>query len=1000
MCSFSLYSTATIVTKIRKNIWGLFFFQAGVSTNKHSHSFFPSSYKPFRSWEPIHSNGNAAFSPGLKLLFSTLDQLTVISHLNTARKLATIDGDSSAVTSICCTHTCPVVQPTAFLLIAYRSLSVRIYSVQVSNLLNAPLQVQLIRTTARAHEAPISVSSADPTGRLFATGDTAGVVRVWDAQAGYCTHVFKGHGGIISALHFDVDLNANRARLAVGAGDCRIKLWDLTTKNLVGIFEGGHVSIIRGLAITRDGQNLVSGSRDKVLIIWNLSQTHSQPNGSQILKTIPIYESIESIGLIYPPNEQEELPCKKKSKKSKKSSCPGKTTAHNSSPLIYTAGEKGFVRLWNLESGAQVDSDENHQDFPTKDLVHVGISDTSPLFRFDPVSNTLLVNKTDQTLSLYTLPSLELGQQIVGSHDEIIDISILKSDSSHHQPSHLALATNSPLVRILSLGENDNDCRLLPGHQDIVLCLAKGKNHTWFVSGSKDKSARVWKAFPKIDPTSPELPTGKTIWKTIAACEGHVQSLGALSIAEFLDSKGKATTLLATASQDRTVKLWDLSPTLSSTVECADRHEPAKLKSLLTMQIHDKDINSIDFSPDCSLLGSGSQDRLGKLFSLDHSAKMGTTLKLQAILKGHSRGIWCIKFSKHDPYVITGSGDCTIKLWSTDQRVSSSSSKHSEGEQQGLNGFGSCLQTFEGHSNSILRLDFINFGKQIVSASSDCLLKLWDIKTQVCVATLGDESTSEEDVEAAGFLGAAATKAVGGTISESHEGKIWALDVVDEGGSEMVSAGADSRVICWKDVTGELSEKKAQEKEQEEGLQQDLTNFVREKDFGAAIKLLIKLDKPGRLLRLFTDLERAEGESDTDEFGRLDRLHTVTGSAQIDHVIQNLQPPELVKLLAHIKAWNAVPRSSSVAQNLLFLLFKSHSFNNLLLSHSHPPLPNHLSPHLNSELNTHSKNQLLRPHQLKDTLKVLLAYSDRHLAKIDKTVQESFSIDFLLNQFH
>ncbi|KAA1107819.1 U3 small nucleolar RNA-associated protein 13 [Puccinia graminis f. sp. tritici] len=955
------------------------------------------SYKPFRSWEPIHTNGEAAISAGPRLLFSTLDQLTIISDLKTAKKLWTIDGDSSSVTSICCTSTCPTVQPTTFLLIAYRSLAIRIYSVEMNNDPDSALQVALLRTTARAHEAPISISTSDPTGRLFATGDTAGLVRVWDGRAGHCTHIFKGHGGIISALSFDIHLESNRARLAVGAGDCRIKLWDLTTKNLVGIFEGGHVSIIRGLGITRDGQRLVSGSRDKVLIVWNLSE--ADPSATRILKTIPIYESIESIGLIYPSEDQEaQQPSKKKSKKSSKAARSDSQLKIEQSPLIYTAGEKGLVRLWNLESGAQVDSEENHQDFPNKDLVHVAISDT----RFDPVSNTLLVNKTDQTFSLFTLPSLELVQQVVGSHDEIIDMSLLRTDSAQDQPSHLALATNSPLVRILSLGENENDCRLLPGHSDIVLCLAKPKDQSWFVSGSKDRSARVWKCFSKVDPSNQK--TGrKTTWKTIASCEGHVQSLGALSIAEFLDSKGKPTTLLATASQDRTVKLWDLSNTLSMAQdgEVQQGDSPAKLKSLLTMQIHDKDINSIDFSADCSLLGSGSQDKLGKLFSVEHSPKMGTSLKLSGILKGHSRGIWSIKFSKHDPYVITGSGDCTIKLWSTDRKLS----KHSEAEDA-VDGFGSCLKTFEGHSNSILRLDFINFGQQIVSASSDCLLKLWDIKTQVCVATLGDEEEEEEGLEA--------PMRKMKMISDSHEGKIWALDVVDEAGSQMLSAGADSRLICWQDVTGEIETKKIRMKEREAEINQDLENFVRVKDFGAVIRLLLKLDKPARLLRLFTDLERAEGEPGLDEFGPLDLERSVTGSLDIDRVIQNLTPTELVKLLRHIKSWNAVNRSSLVAQKLLFLIFKSNAATQLLSPQLSSDLdPDHQSDDLELLQNQHHKNikkkkngdnvaKLPSNHllELKDTLKVLAAYSDRNLVKIDKTVQESFLIEFLLNQFN
>ncbi|PLW10724.1 hypothetical protein PCASD_23551 [Puccinia coronata f. sp. avenae] len=340
-------------------------------------------------------------------------------------------------------HVPRLTQPTAFLLIAYRSLSVWIYSIRASNLPNSPLQVDLIRTTSRAHEAPILVSTSDPTGRLFATGDTAGVVRVWDARAGYCTHVFKGHGGIISALHFDIDLN--------------------------------------GISPARSRQ-----------------------------------------------------------------------------------------------------------------------------------------------LKMKTLPGTPLGS-----------------------------------------------------------------------------SSR-----------------------------------------------------------------------------------------------------------------SGSQDKLAKLFSVDHSAKMGTTLKLAGVLKGHSRGIWSIKFSKHDPYVMTGSGDCTIKLWSTDQKMR----KDSQAEQGVMT---------------------------------------------ICVATLGDDS---EDEEQEGFVGTAGRPKA---VSNGREGKIWALDLEDWTGSQMVSGGADSRLIYWRDVTRVLSEKKIQMKEAELAVQQDLENFVRAREFGAPIRLLIKLDKPARLLRLFTDLERAEGNPDApdNQFG-------------------------------------------------------------------------------------------------------------------------------------
>jgi U3 small nucleolar RNA-associated protein 13 len=64
-----------------------------------------------------------------------------------------------------------------------------------------------------------------------------------------------------------------------------------------------------------------------------------------------------------------------------------------------------------------------------------------------------------------------------------------------------------------------------------------------------------------------------------------------------------------------------------------------------------------------------------------------------------------------------------------------------------LNDF-SCLKTFEGHTNTVLKVSFITHGMQLISASSDGLLKLWTVKTNECVNTF-----------------------------DAHEDKIWALTV-------------------------------------------------------------------------------------------------------------------------------------------------------------------------------------------------------------------------------
>ncbi len=45
----------------------------------------------------------------------------------------------------------------------------------------------------------------------------------------------------------------------------------------------GHVSALTSLAVSNDGNLLISGGRDKVIIIWNISK-------GKKTKTIPVYE--------------------------------------------------------------------------------------------------------------------------------------------------------------------------------------------------------------------------------------------------------------------------------------------------------------------------------------------------------------------------------------------------------------------------------------------------------------------------------------------------------------------------------------------------------------------------------------------------------------------------------------------------------------------------------------------------------------------------------------
>ena len=261
------------------------------------------------------------------------------------------------------------------------------------------------------------------------------------------------------------------------------------------------------------------------------------------------------------------------------------------------------------------------------------------------------------------------------------------------------------------------DARLLEGHSDIVLALDHSADGSLLASTSKDRSARVWAPIQYDDDT-------QWGYQCVAVCEGHAESIGAVAFSRA-DSSGvaDAPAFFFTGSQDRTIKMWDLTgvPSSGTPAKNGEETKQIKCKSLTTLKAHEKDINSLDVAPNNRLLVSGSQDRTAKIYAIDYSAsgKGGAargSLNLLGVCKGHKRGVWNVRFGRSERVLATGSGDKTVKLWNLDDF--------------------SCVKTFEGHTNSVLRVDFLNAGMQLVSSASDGLVKLWNVMQEECVATM------------------------------------------------------------------------------------------------------------------------------------------------------------------------------------------------------------------------------------------------------------------------
>jgi WD40 repeat protein len=137
--------------------------------------------------------------------------------------------------------------------------------------------------------------------------------------------------------------------------------------------------------------------------------------------------------------------------------------------------------------------------------------------------------------------------------------------------------------------------------------------------------------------------------------------------------------LLASGSEDRTVKLWSLDG-----------------RELRTLFGHRDWVSSVSFSPNGQILASGSGDKTVKLWSLE-----GQELHT---FSGHSATVRSVRFSPNGQMLASASEDGTVKLWNLEGRE---------------------LRTFLGHSASVMSVRFSPDGQMLASGSDDGTVKIW-----------------------------------------------------------------------------------------------------------------------------------------------------------------------------------------------------------------------------------------------------------------------------------
>jgi WD40 repeat protein/transcriptional regulator with XRE-family HTH domain/DNA-binding transcriptional regulator GbsR (MarR family) len=590
----------------------------------------------------------------------------------------------------------------------------------------------------------------NPDGKLLATGEVDGKVRLWQVADGKQLLTFEGHTGWVWAVNFSPDCRT----LVSGSHDQSIRLWDVVSGNCLQVLHG-HTSGVRSVSFNLDGQTLASGSHDSSIRLWDVVsgnclqvlQGHTNgvysvsfsPDG-QMLASGSNDSSIKLWDIATGKHLQVLL---------------GHTSGVRSvsfSPdgqMLASGSNDSCVRLWDIAAGQCLQLLQGHASAvwsinfsPDGQTVASGSNDSSVRIwdvqggrclqvlqghstgvwsvNFSPDRRTLASCSNDATVRLWDVQDGQCFQVLQGLTSGILSVSFNSNGRI------LASCSNDTMVRLWDV--QDGHClQVLQGHTSATWAATFSPDGQTLASCSHDSLIWLW-----------NVHSGKCF----QVLYGHTDWVRSISFSP--DGQ-----ILASGSNDSSVRLWDMrdgqclkvlhgnkdwvrsvsfspdgqilaSGSFDSSVRLWDMRDGQCLKVL---HGHSSGICSVSFSPDGQILASGSDDRTIRLWNVSD----GHCLK---VLHGHTSGVYSVSLSQTMPgsldscTLASGSHDQTVRLWDA----------HS----------GQCLKVLHGHTNKVWSVNFSPAGLIIASGSQDETIKLWDVSMGKCVNTLRAERLYED----------------------------------------------------------------------------------------------------------------------------------------------------------------------------------------------------------------------------------------------------------------
>ncbi|MDR7381107.1 hypothetical protein [Promicromonospora iranensis] len=522
----------------------------------------------------------------------------------------------------------------------------------------------------------------------------------WTSEA--MANVLTGHTDVV----LSVAVTPDGQTVVTGSGDGTVRIWDLQAGAPSAVLSS-HIRFAASAVVSPDCRHAIISSEDGQVLVWNIqTRTHRTvfvagdigetsslavtPDGGRLVvgRWAVRYQDLRT--------GDRETVLDQHVGAIRLVTSDGQHVVTGGYHSFLDEGESNDdgvpLQVWDLETG-------------TERTVQAGQIDRIGSIAVSPDGRFVVSGGGEKTMRIWDLKT-GIERTVYTEHSSRIGSIAVAPDGRH-----AVIGSYDGTLRLWDLF-TETELTRFAGHTDVVRSVAVTPDGRRAISGSDDHTVRVWDLRVR---DAQSIRVGHTdIVRAVALTsdQRHVitgSSDGTARVWDLLDGTQRVTLtghtgwVLAvatapsghavTAGTDGTIRVWHL--------------KTGKLLATLIDRIHV--VWAVAVSPDGRHIVSGSTDGTIRIWDLKNR-------KLSAKLIGHTDVVAAVATTPDGQQVVSGSADRTVRVW--DMKLHT-------------------LQaTLKGHTGAVRAVTVTPDGQHIISAGADRTVRIWDLVDKTLRATL------------------------------------------------------------------------------------------------------------------------------------------------------------------------------------------------------------------------------------------------------------------------